>query len=208
MQFRYYCGSGSVTELIIIIIQVMSLGLFYLEYSDAIKEGDGDRIMRCWRYLLPIFWNSGRKNYANEALIMLYQHDYALSKRHAAQLKWTRCINVHGRRGRNIPADLHLEHLNRMVKEAINGLGSNKSEQTIQRVSKALGTKVPILRNFDQDNNVPETIGEHTKPNTNRDLNTIANQLTKATVFKTMHRESTGNFLTQGMSCMEGIKRI
>ena len=61
--------------------------------ADVIKEGDGDHIMRYWRYLLP----SGRKNYANEVSIMLYQHDYALSKRHAAQLKWMRCINVHGR---------------------------------------------------------------------------------------------------------------
>ena len=42
-------------------IQIISLGCFYLEYySDAIREGDGIRVLRCWRYLLPIFWNSGR----------------------------------------------------------------------------------------------------------------------------------------------------
>ncbi len=44
-------------------IQILSLGCLYLEFSDAIREGDGDRILRCWRYLLPIFWNSGRTNY-------------------------------------------------------------------------------------------------------------------------------------------------
>ena len=38
-------------------IQIISLGCFY---SDAIREGDGIRVLRCWRYLLPIFWNSGR----------------------------------------------------------------------------------------------------------------------------------------------------
>ena len=36
-------------------IQLTSLGLFYMEYSDAIKEGDGNRILRCWRYLVVIF---------------------------------------------------------------------------------------------------------------------------------------------------------
>lgn len=35
--------------------QILSLGCFYLEFCDAIKEGDGERVIRCWRYLLPIF---------------------------------------------------------------------------------------------------------------------------------------------------------
>ena len=31
---------------------LLSLGLFYLEFADSIKEGDGQRIIRCWRFLL------------------------------------------------------------------------------------------------------------------------------------------------------------
>ena len=30
--------------------QMLSLGCFYLEYSDAIHKGDGDRLLCCWRY--------------------------------------------------------------------------------------------------------------------------------------------------------------
>ena len=47
--------------------QILSLGCFYLEFCDAIKEGDGDRILRCWRYLLPIFKGS------DERIILLRQ---------------------------------------------------------------------------------------------------------------------------------------
>ena len=38
--------------------ELFRLGCFYLEFSDAIKEGDGTRlrVIRCWRYLLPIFF--------------------------------------------------------------------------------------------------------------------------------------------------------
>ncbi len=61
--------------------QALSFGLFYLEFRDAIKEGDGDRVLRCYRYMLPIFQNSGRKNYANETLNFLLNYDYILSKR-------------------------------------------------------------------------------------------------------------------------------
>ena len=35
-------------------------------------------------------------------------------------------LNVHGQCGRNISCDLHMEHLNRVVKTAIKGLGTNK----------------------------------------------------------------------------------
>ena len=34
---------------------LLSIGLFYVEYCDSIKEGDGNRVLRCWKYLLPIF---------------------------------------------------------------------------------------------------------------------------------------------------------
>lgn len=164
--------------------QIMSLGLFYSEYADAIKEGDGNRILRCWRFLLPIFWNSHRTNYANEVFNMLYQHDYSMSPRHAAQLLWSRCVNVHGRRGKNIPADLHLEHLNRTVKESIRGLGSNQTDKAITRVGKALGTIVPVLNQFDLDNNVPDTSGNHDPTCKGKDIGLIVTELSQAKVFK------------------------
>ena len=31
-------------------MNVLTIGLFYLEYRDAIKEGDGIRILRCWKF--------------------------------------------------------------------------------------------------------------------------------------------------------------
>ncbi len=82
--------------------QILSLGSFYMELKDAVKEGDGLRTLRCYRYLLPMFKNSGRKNYAIETLNFLLQHDYTLSERQASELIWSRFINTHGLRGRII----------------------------------------------------------------------------------------------------------
>ena len=92
--------------------QLLGLGLLYEEYLDAIREGDGGRVLRCWRYLLPIFKATGRKNYACEVLNMLFQHLYQLPPRQSSQLLWSRFVNVHGRPGKNIPGDLQMEHLN------------------------------------------------------------------------------------------------
>ena len=84
-------------------MNVLTIGLFYLEYRDAIKEGDGIRILRCWKYLLKIFFSTHRTNYTAEALTLLMQHSYILTERQSAQLLYGRFINTEGIPGRNIP---------------------------------------------------------------------------------------------------------
>ena len=162
---------------------LLSLGCLYLEYVDSIKEGDGDRVLRCWRYLLPIFVASGRKNYAIESLELLYQHDYLLSEREKVELLWSRFINTHGKMGKNIPNDLHCEHLNRICKDAIQALKSNKGERAILRVSKALGVIVPILSNYDDDHNVKVEPGRHNIAEYGKDLRAVVGKLNDYGIF-------------------------
>ena len=95
--------------------ELLRLGCFYLEYGDAIKEGDGNRVIRCWRYLLLA---SSRTNYSTEAVTLLFQIEHLLSPRLKRQLIWSRFINVHGRPRKNIPMNLHMEHLNAIAKGA------------------------------------------------------------------------------------------
>ena len=155
--------------------QIISIGCFYLELSDAIREGDGERVITCWRYLLPAFRSSGRKNYSVEALNLLYQHDFLLTPRQSAELLWSRFINTTGLQGHNIPADL-----NRLCKSAIHGLGANKSDTSIGRVAKALGTLSPALSNFDNDNSVSDDGSIHKRPVREKDVDMIVKQLQKS----------------------------
>ena len=129
---------------------VISLGLFYSNYKDAVKEGDGHRVKLCWKYLLPIFKASDKRNYSGEVLRMLYSCNYTLSPHQTQQLLYSWFINTHELPGRNIAADLHMEHLNRACKEqAIKGLGANKTEKSITRIGKAIGPLFDIQANFD-----------------------------------------------------------
>ena len=50
----------------------------YLEYQDGVK-GDGERVMRCLKYLLPLFKVSGKKNYSIEVLQTLFNVEFVLS---------------------------------------------------------------------------------------------------------------------------------
>ena len=48
---------------------LLSLGMFYIEFLDTIHEGDGTRIQRCWRYLLPIFKATGQKKLLPRSIV-------------------------------------------------------------------------------------------------------------------------------------------
>ena len=40
--------------------------MFYKEYIDSIREGDGNRILHCWKYMLLIFKASNKTKYSVE----------------------------------------------------------------------------------------------------------------------------------------------
>lgn len=42
--------------------EVLKFGLLLMEFNDAVTEGDGNRILRCWKYFFLFFKVSGRNN--------------------------------------------------------------------------------------------------------------------------------------------------
>ena len=69
--------------------EVLSLGLVLIEFNDAVREGDGTRIIRCWRYFLLLFKANRHTNYAVEAFNLLIQFYFILPHRLARQLVWS-----------------------------------------------------------------------------------------------------------------------
>lgn len=163
---------------------MLSLGLLYIEFTDAVKEGDDERILRVWKYLLLLFKASKHKNYAIEAFSLLQQYHFSLPSWLAEQLKWSRFINVYGLPGHNVSCDLYLEHLNRLVKTAVDGLGANKSEKAILRVGKTVGTLVESLENLDNENHVPSVSGAHSKRPSDKDKLKVLEQLMQMDPFQ------------------------
>lgn len=120
-------------------LQVLNLGLLWHGFNDSIQEGDGNRIMTYYKFLLNVFKVGRCFNYCKEVVILLTQYHCLLSERQAAQLKWSRCINTKGLRGCNVPCDLHMEHLNRRLKGMIRGLHSNVTSKVLSRAARSVG---------------------------------------------------------------------
>ena len=98
-------------------------------------------------------------------LQLLAEVSAAASPRIAAQLTWSRCVNVKGGKGRNIPLDLHMEHLNRTVKDHVGTLGANVAEHSILKCGHCLKGLLETCSNFDEKLGVAPSSTSHSKEN-------------------------------------------
>ena len=62
---------------------LLGQGLFYLNFIDAIAEGDGNRIIRCCKFLMLHFYAEKKYKYAIEAQYLLLQQYSLLLLRQA-----------------------------------------------------------------------------------------------------------------------------
>ena len=81
---------------------------------------------------------------------------------------------THGLPAKNVPCDLHMEHMNRQCEQALSGLGSNI---TVVRIGKCIGKTEEILKEFDGNNNIPQQSSQHSHGSSKDDLTKILSQL-------------------------------
>lgn len=115
-------------------------GAMITEFRDAWAESDGEHVYRCWRLMLPHFKSSRRTKYSLEALRLQFQAKACLSPQLTHQVLWDRFVNSRGGAGNNIPMDLYSEHINKLIKGIITNMGSNLTEQALQRAARSVGT--------------------------------------------------------------------
>jgi len=161
---------------------LLTMCLVWHGFHDAVREGDGDRIVLYWKLLLPVFQQQGRYNYAKEAFLLLAQTFY-LSKRKATELMWNRTVNTSGRTGCNIPCDLHMEHLNRTLKSVLGNMGSNTKDSSIDRAAKSLGVVSQICKTFEAQNDIAVAKPYSSYPSFTKDLEKMTAVLIDEKVF-------------------------
>lgn len=167
-------------------MQVLSLGLIWHNFHDAIKEGDGNRIIQCWKFLLLAFKATNRKNYSIEALNLLLQVNYLLSPREAAQVKWCCTVNTTNFQGHNVPMDLHLEHLNRRLKSAIRNMGSNVTDNSVKLAAESVDFIDHVWHVFETaSSRKKRNSDKHSCPSFDKDLALILSVLLEQDFFTT-----------------------
>ena len=77
-----------------------------------------------------------------------------------------------------------MEHLDRLVKTSLQGLGAKKNEKVISTIGKVVGVIGPVLENFDEENKVSSDSGSHRTASIHNDMAILLKEL------KTMFSET------------------
>ena len=175
---------------------LVSEGLLFMNFLDAIAEGDGERILRQYRYLMLLFKSDAphSNKYALECLYQLLLVKGVLSKRDSHRFIWNRSVNNKGGLGMNIPLDLAVEHSNNFLKQAINHLGVNLTENAVTRISKAEAPTRGVMDNIDRDLKRIRRSGKHKKKSSVTDMDVLVRKLTEEDVFRRMPGRSYKHF--------------
>lgn len=144
-----------------------------MEFRDAWGEGDGERIIRCWKIFMPHFKAAGHTKYALQALRLQMQVHVTLSPNLAHQVMWNRFVNVRGGLGRNIPCDLHNEHVNKLLKHIIVNMGPNLTEKALQRAARSVTALDAIAESFDTQSGVPHRTSAHSTKSDIQDVKKV-----------------------------------
>ena len=156
----------------------MDHGLLYMNLTDAIAEGDGDRIIRCWKFLLLHFYSDrGSTKYAVEALFLQFQQQALLTPRQAYRQRWNRSVNNRGGRGKNVPLDLEVEHGNNLLKEALRKMGPNLTHSAVTRSARMLYMARETVDKLAQECNIMKRSGKHFIKTNKKDMAKIVSKL-------------------------------
>ncbi len=172
----------------------LKLGLLLKNVDDAVKEGDGERIILCWRFFLILYKAYGHHKYAIAAFHLLSRVDAIFTPMQAEQLIWNRTINRKGGKGRNISCDLRVEQLNCLTKELLHNLGVNLDEKNAKRESFAIGFLEQMLANTDKDLTLSHPKGHHKVKGKGKDWEHLVENLHKNGIFNIKPRRKNEQF--------------
>ena len=177
-------------------LRLVNEGLLSMAFRDFIRYGNGRMCVKFYKWILPLSRiHSNKAKYATEALYLYTSVNYLLSPRKAHLTTWNRFCNTSGR-GRNIPCDRRLEHLNRLAKELMKACGhQNLTEELGAAIGSCIRPIHDFNKQFDKVSNIPvnKTYIDRDYVNT-EDENTMLNILTKANVFSEIPGRNHDNF--------------
>ena len=164
--------------------KLLTMGLLAWNFEDAIREGDGGRIISMWKFLLLFFKQSGKTKYSIEAAKLLADFYVNLSPEKRYELKWNCTSSSRGGLGNNKPLDLMLEHMNRTFTDNVRDFHAHLTEASVEKTSHAAPHVSQFVDQFDSETDVRKDSGYHVIPSFNTDRRIIFEELMKHKVVK------------------------
>lgn len=154
----------------------LSMGMLLRNFDDAVKHGDGERIISCWKFAMLIYKAYGHTKYVLAALHLQAMIKAMHTPRQAECLTWNRTVNTQGGAGCNISMDIRMEHLINLTKELLKHLSVNITEKAAKRCSKAIGHVDQLVSSVDRDLMMERPGCHHKTQKRESDLRLLVNE--------------------------------
>ena len=180
-------------------------GLNDIARHDAVKENDGLRMIRHWKFDLFQYYENNHPKYLIFGERLLANVAGAASARIKHQLIWERTVNVKGGQMRNIPKDLHCEHLNMEYKLNSRSSIGQLTEKTVARHSQMLGLG-KILNDVFQEQVVSrQYTRKHGKVDRTADVERMVKSLHPLRIFR--HKAGRGLKGFEDFKIIKGVRQ-
>lgn len=174
----------------------MTDSFLFFNFLDAIKEGDGARVMRQYKHIMLYCKADGSHStkYALECLYEFFLIYVLLSSTDSERLTWNRTVNNTSKKGTDIPTDEDTEHRNNFIKQGIQNLGPNVTENAVSQLSYSGSPTTSTLRNLDETIKRMLWSGKHSAGSLERDLNELAKTAVEFDIFSEIEGRSYKQF--------------
>ena len=151
--------------------QFLQWYIHWLEFEDAIKEGDIVRCNICIKMMIPFFYGYNTlSKYAVECIDYILKTELLLPAAHAIRCRLGSFCNPTGMPGDNKPADMQQENNILVLKDVIKGLGANKSEKAMVRASLAAPVADGMVQQYMRILGMHQKSGRRTKKSDDTDV--------------------------------------
>lgn len=161
----------------------LQLGLLFMDIADAIREGDGYRLINCYKFVLLFAYKYRHTKYAYVLLLFFAQNCALFSEEESFHLIANRFVNAKGKLGGNIPLDLHMEHLNLLLKRLAKGMGGNITTASLQRAARSVVALNNVMEGVYEDCHKNRRSGHHGSKNPEEAVTITVNDLLQGRVF-------------------------
>lgn len=158
--------------------------LLRVNFNDAVKLGDGKRVLRLYKFFCLYYKVSNCPKYAFATLHLQAQVNCLLSPRLAYSLTWNRFVNHQGKLDTNFPMDMDVEHDNKAFKSDIHSFKGEITDKSIARVSHSTEPTDAIISSYDKCTRVRKPSGKHTVMTTDDDIMTLVEHLQEGEVYR------------------------
>lgn len=164
---------------------VLEIGLLYQCLNLNIKMPNREIVLSLMKYTMCVLkGNNNRSKYALEILRFLFLQTSLLDLKTAKETFYGLFVNQKGKADTNIPADLHMEHFVKEIKEHLKSLHANKTESSVQSRSSAIAGMRQISANYDKTTQVLYRAKRHSTPSSEEDELNIIHRLLRVRPFE------------------------